>query len=135
VPAGVVHVSDVSLATTTLVAAAPPKVTTFVPGALSRKPVPVRVTLVPPLSRPLAGRTAVRVGCGWYVYPAGSVDEPLAFETATLTLAPAGPAGTTHVIVESLATTTALAAAPSKVTVLRPGELFWKPAPHRAGMS
>jgi hypothetical protein len=55
--AGVRAVMVVLFTTTTLVAADPPKVT----DAPVRKPVPVRVTGVPPEARPKAGLTCVRV--------------------------------------------------------------------------
>ena len=61
-PEGVSQVIVVSLTTTTLVAAAPAKVTVFVPGLLFRNPLPVSVTLVPPNEVPPAGVTAVSVG-------------------------------------------------------------------------
>ena len=60
VPAGVVAVIDVLLTTTTLVAAAMPKVTVS-PEA---KFVPVIVTAVPPAVDPLLGETLVTVGAG-----------------------------------------------------------------------
>ena len=50
-------------------------------------------------------------------------------ETTTSTAVPALPAGVSQVIVVSFTTTTFVAATPSKVTVLVPGELFWKPDP------
>jgi hypothetical protein len=57
-PAGVVAVIWVELTTVTAVAAALPKVTV----APARKPVPVRVTAVPPAVGPLAGEMPLRVG-------------------------------------------------------------------------
>ena len=66
-PAGVSHVIVVSLTTTTFVAATPSNVTALVPGLLFWKPVPVRVTLVPPPAAPLLGDTEVSVGTGWKV--------------------------------------------------------------------
>ena len=39
----------------------------FVPGLLFWKPVPVRVTLLPPSEVPVAGVTKVSVGNAWYV--------------------------------------------------------------------
>ena len=65
VPAGALQVSSVSLTTVTPVAAAPPKVTAGVPAASFRKPVPVRVTGVPPREVPADGAAAVRVGRSW----------------------------------------------------------------------
>ena len=58
VPAGVVAVMDVALATTTFVAALAPKVT-LAPVA---KFVPVSVTAVPPAVGPLFGLTLEMVG-------------------------------------------------------------------------
>ena len=57
-PAGVVAVMLVPLATTMFVAAFPPNVTV----APEAKPVPVIVTLVPPAVGPLFGDTLVTVG-------------------------------------------------------------------------
>ena len=64
-PAGVSQVIEVSLTVTTLVAALPSKVTVLVPGELLEKPVPVIVTLVPPVDGPVAGETELTVGAGW----------------------------------------------------------------------
>jgi hypothetical protein len=58
VPAGVVAVIEVALATVTPVAAAPPIVTDVAPV----KFVPVIVTDAPPRVDPVAGDTAVTVG-------------------------------------------------------------------------
>ena len=58
VPAGVVAVIRVALATTTLVAAAVPKVTV----APVAKFVPVTVTAVPPAVDPVFGATLLTVG-------------------------------------------------------------------------
>jgi hypothetical protein len=57
-PAGVVAVIWVELTTVTAVAAALPKVTV----APDAKPVPVRVTALPPAVEPLAGEMPLRVG-------------------------------------------------------------------------
>ena len=57
-PAGVMAVIWVELITVTDVAAALPKVTV----APARKPVPVRVTAVPPAVGPLVGEMPLRVG-------------------------------------------------------------------------
>jgi hypothetical protein len=65
VPAGVVAVMLVPLTTTTLVAAALPKVTV----APEAKLVPVMVTAVPPEVDPLFGDTLVTVGVATYVNP------------------------------------------------------------------
>ena len=58
VPAGVTAVIELDDTTATLVAGAPPMVTPVAPV----KPVPVRVTAVPPAVEPLEGVTAVTVG-------------------------------------------------------------------------
>ena len=65
VPGGVAHVIVVSSTTATPTAATPPKVTAGVPAPLFTKPVPVRVTAVPPRDVPFAGATEARVGSGW----------------------------------------------------------------------
>ena len=57
----------VSFTTTTLVAATPSKETAFVPGKLSWKPRPVRVTPFPPPAPPLVDATKAKVGSGWTV--------------------------------------------------------------------
>ena len=62
-PAGVVAVILVLLATTTFVAAVPPNVTV----APAAKLVPVIVTDVPPATGPLFGETLVTVGVAMYV--------------------------------------------------------------------
>ena len=64
VPAGVKQVRVASSTTTTPVAGLLPKVTVVTPGALSAKPLPVRVTAVPPDPGPAAGLRAVTVGWG-----------------------------------------------------------------------
>jgi hypothetical protein len=58
VPAGEVAVIEVELTTVTAVAGAEPK-STIAPLA---KPVPLMVTLVPPLAGPVAGLTPLTVG-------------------------------------------------------------------------
>ena len=58
--AAVVAVIEVLLPTITLLAAVPPTVTV----APDRKPVPVMVTAVPPLTEPELGEIAVTVGAG-----------------------------------------------------------------------
>src|SRR5438445_7858527 len=58
--AAVVAVSEVLLTTVTLVAAVPPRLTV----APAAKPVPVRVTAVPPLLVPELGEIALTVGAG-----------------------------------------------------------------------
>ena len=64
-PAGVVAVIWVALTTTTLVAAAVPKLTV----APLAKFVPVMVTIVPPAAGPIFGETLVTVGGATYVNP------------------------------------------------------------------
>ena len=71
-PAGVRQVIWVSLTTTTEVAAVPSTVTAGVPGELFRKPVPVRVTAVPPREVPAEGEIEVRVGTGFSNNNAGT---------------------------------------------------------------
>src|SRR5437870_13238553 len=58
--AAVVAVSEVLLMRVTLVAAVPPRLTV----APAAKPVPVRVTAVPPLLVPELGEIALTVGAG-----------------------------------------------------------------------
>src|SRR5207249_11179360 len=58
--AAVVAVSEVLLTTVTLVAAVPPRLTV----APAAKPVPLRVTAVPPLLVPELGEIALTVGAG-----------------------------------------------------------------------
>ena len=58
--AGVVAVIEVLFTTVTPVAAVPPSLTV----APARKPVPVRVTAVPPLAVPVLGVIEVTVGAG-----------------------------------------------------------------------
>src|SRR5437870_12051543 len=58
--AAVVAVSEVLLTTVTLVAAVPPRLIV----APAAKPVPVRVTAVPPLLVPELGEIALTVGAG-----------------------------------------------------------------------
>ena len=66
VPGGVRQVIVVSLTTAMPVAATPPISTAGAPAPKLRKPVPVRVTAVPPREVPAAGLTPVRVGSAWY---------------------------------------------------------------------
>ena len=61
--AGVVAVIEVLFTTVTPVAAVPPSFTV----APARKPVPVRVTLVPPFAVPELGAIEVTVGAGLVV--------------------------------------------------------------------
>src|ERR1700738_168385 len=58
--AAVIAVIDVLLPTITLLAAVPPRLTV----APDRKPVPVMVTAVPPLTDPEPGEIAVTIGAG-----------------------------------------------------------------------
>ena len=55
---GAAAVMEVDETTVKLVAGVPPKVTAVAPS----NPVPVMVTVVPPLTGPLGGLTAVMVG-------------------------------------------------------------------------
>ena len=59
--AAVVAVIEVPLTTVTVLAAVPPNLTV----APARKPVPVMVTAVPPLTDPDPGEIAVTVGAGF----------------------------------------------------------------------
>jgi hypothetical protein len=111
-PAGVVPVICVPLTTTTLVAAALPKVTV----APVTKFIPVMLTAVPPAVDPLLGETPVTVGGTTYVNPFVRLPlRPLAV-TVTVT-APAPPAGVVAVIVVAFTTTTFVAADAPNVTV------------------
>jgi hypothetical protein len=103
----------VLLTTTTLVAAALPKVTV----APTAKLVPVIVTAVPPATTPLLGERLVTVGLTTYVKP--FVRLPLCEPTfVTVTVAaPALPAGVVAVMLVLLTTTTLVAAALPNVTV------------------
>src|SRR5215510_14970357 len=98
--------------TVTLVAAAPPKLT----SAPARNPVPVMVTAVPPPDGPEPGETPLTVGGGLdgglYVNAFCSVaDWPSVLVTETLTV-PAECAGLVAVIEVLLTTVTLAAAAP-----------------------
>jgi hypothetical protein len=111
--AGVMAVIRVELCTVAEVAAALPKITV----APARKPVPVRVTAVPPDVGPLAGETLLRVGGLTKVKaPLRLALWPLELVTVTFT-APAEAAGVVAVIWVELATVIAVAAALPKVTV------------------
>lgn len=111
--AGVTAVIWVELTTATEVAAALPKVTV----TPARKPVPVRVTSVPPAAGPLPGEMPLRVGGLRKVKPLARLALwPLLFVTVTLT-APAEDAGVMAVIWVELLTLTELARPPPKETV------------------
>jgi hypothetical protein len=125
VRAGVVAVIDVTLTTTTLDAAVPPK-ETVAPAA---NPVPDSVTVVPPAVVPDVGAIAVTVGatgagggggggCAeMYVKPRNRLPLcPSGFVTTTSTL-PALPAGAVAVIDVALATFTAVADVGPNATV------------------
>src|SRR5277367_930752 len=102
----------VLLTTTTLVAAALPKVTV----APATKFVPVIVTAVPPAVEPVFGATLLTVGGTTYVNP--FVRLPLCPLAVTVTVtAPALPAGVVAVIVVLFTTTTLVAAVAPNVTV------------------
>jgi hypothetical protein len=102
----------VLLTTTTLVAAALPKVTV----APEAKFVPVMVTPVPPAVGPLLGLRLVTVGWPMYVNPLARL--PLCPFTVTVTvIAPALPAGVVAVRVVLFTTTTLVAAALPNFTV------------------
>jgi hypothetical protein len=101
----------VLLDTTTLEAAAVPKVTV----APVAKFVPVIVTEVPPAVVPLFGLTLVTVGGATYVKP--FVRLPLWPFTVTVTVTWPAPAGVVAVIVVLFMTVTLVAGFPPKVTV------------------
>jgi hypothetical protein len=71
---------------------APPTLTPLTPV----NDVPVSVTVVPPVVRPIAGDTAVTAGGATKVKDPAGVDDPTALETTTLT-APAAWAGVVKV--------------------------------------
>ena len=105
--------------TTTLVAAALPKVTV----APAAKFVPVIVTAVPPNVEPLFGLTLAHRRLSDIGKPSGKIPLcPPELVTVTVT-APALPAGVVAVIVVLFTTTTLVAAALPKVTVA-PAEKF-----------
>src|SRR4029077_20200988 len=109
---GVFAVISVALATTTEVAAAPPKATV----APDAKFCPVSFTAVPPVVGPLVGETVFRIGAP-NVNPLASVALcPPELVTTTLTQ-PGACGGVFAVISVALATTTEVAAAPPKATV------------------
>ena len=126
--AGLEHVICVSLTVTTLDAAAPPTTTWFAPAPDARKPLPVRTSAVPPSVGPLAGASAVSTGGTRYAHAPASAAAPLRFATRTSTL-PAAPAGTRHVMRESVTVTTSSAATPPKVTWFAPGASLVNPVP------
>src|SRR5438309_2383137 len=103
----------VALTTTTVVAAAPPTVTV----APATKPVPVRVTAVPPAVGPLLGAIDISVGGATYVNPAASVALWPSELVITTAAGPALPAGVLAVMLVALTTTTAVAGMPPTVTV------------------
>jgi len=101
VPAGAVALIDVAETNVTAVPALAPNLTVVVPLT---KPVPVRVTTVPPARGPFAGLSAVTVGPATYVKLTTLVDVPPGVVTFTVT-APV-PAGAVAVIwVEELTVT------------------------------
>ena len=117
VPAGVLAVIDVALATTILVAATPPTFTLVVPV----KFVPAMVMVVAPKVEPLDGVTLEIVGAGTtYVNEIACVVDPLGVVT-TIVLAPiVVDAGVTAVIEVALTTTTLVAAIPPTFTLVAP---------------
>ena len=111
-PAGVTALIWVALSTATEVAAAPPKVT----PAPDTKPVPLRVTAVPPAAVPLEGEMPARVGPDTKVKALARLELwPLLLVTVTETV-PAEAAGVTAAIWVELCTVTAPEAAPPKLT-------------------
>lgn len=114
-PAGVVAVMDVLLATVTFVAVTPPNLTLVAPV----KFVPVTVTLAPPANGPLEGLTDVTVGKSPNVKPLARVAVPPAVVTATA-VAPAACAGVVAVMEVALLTVKLVAAVPPNVTADAP---------------
>src|SRR5262245_22886668 len=113
VPAGVVAVALVALASETLVAGLPPNEMV----APARKPVPVSVTTVPPAGSPVSGSTAVSVGGPTYMKrPITVTVWPSVFVTVIDT-GPAAPAGLVTTRVVLLGTITSVAAAVPNITV------------------
>ena len=115
---GVTAVIEVSLTTTTLVTAVPPSVTAVAPV----KPVPVMVIAAPPASGPLDGLTELTVGTGRYEYNVFAALVPPGVVTRMLAV-PAVPAGVVAVMEVALTTTTLVAAAPPRATLVAPVKL------------
>ena len=115
VPAEVIAVTVVGLATITVVAPIPPIVRTEVPVRF----VPVIVIGVPPTKGPPFGEIDVIVGCAKYVKPFVRFAVPPSVVSETV-FAPAVPAGVTAVTVVELTTTTLVAATPPIVTLVAP---------------
>ena len=114
VPAGETAVIDVAELTVKLAAAVPPNVTAVAPV----NPVPVIVTLVPPVAGPEVGERPVMVGAGTKVKVPDEMPVPSSVVTLTVT-APV-PAGETAVIdVAELTVKLAAAVAPN-VTAVAP---------------
>ena len=123
VPAGVVQVMLVALATLKLLHAVPPTLTPVAPVKL----VPVRVMLVPPAMGPALGDTAVTVGRGvTKVYRVLAVLVPPGVVTRTLAV-PAVPLGVVQLRLVSLVTVRLVHALPPMVTPVAPV----KPVPVR----
>ena len=93
------------------------------------KPVPVRVTTVPPAKGPLDGLSAVTVGTVRYAYwlAVAAADVPFAVVTVTLTM-PAVPAGAVALIDVAETKVTAVPAFAPNFTVVAP---LTKPVPVR----
>jgi hypothetical protein len=120
-PAGLEHVTCVSLTTETPVAALAPKLTPVAPVS----PEPVIVTLSPPLAFPLVGAMLVTCGTGggggpvyvnWSAALVADVPEAL---VAVMSTVP-DPAGLAHVIWVSETTFTPVAALAPKLTPVAP---------------
>ena len=123
-PAGAVTVSDVALAAVT-VAAFEPK-STVLPAVVVANPVPVMVTVLPPVVRPLVGLIDVIAGGGvTYVYVA-AFDVPPEVVSVTLT-EPTAWAGAVTVSDVALAAVT-VALVPPNDTALPP-VVVAKPVP------
>jgi len=115
-PAGVTAVIDVSLTTTTLVAAFAPIFTTVAPV----KFVPVMVIAVPPANTPEFGFTNVMVGNGvTYVNAFGLLALPPSVVTATI-CGPTAPSGVTALMEVALTTVKLVTPTDPIVTMVAP---------------
>src|SRR5437870_12844859 len=112
--AAVVAVSEVLLTTLTLLAAVPPRLTV----APAAKPVPVRVTAVPPLLVPELGEIALTVGAGLVYLSLHDALPIWPSELVTTTFTtPAAWAAVVAVSEVLLTTVTLVAAVPPRLTV------------------
>ena len=116
VPAGAITVMLVSLFTLKLVAAVEPNMTLVAPV----KPLPVMVTLVPPVTGPFVGLMLLMLGAVVYVNSsfAFTVEVPLAVVTVISTVPV--PAGAITVMLVSLFTLKLVAAVEPNLTLVVP---------------